>query len=154
MTGQEIIDKILFFKGLNAKSFSEKIGLDRPQAIYDIQKGKTKAISGKLANKIISVFPDFNKIWLLTGEGNMLKTPEQTNSLEYSTSSISLELIQAMIEERKRHDEERKRHDEMNAELIRQNGSLIRMLEERENGLVQNKGDASCADADESGLVG
>lgn len=64
------------------------------------------------------------------------------------------EFVEALFEERKRHDEERKRHDEMNAELIRQNGALIRLLEEREAGLVQNKGDASCADASGSELVG
>lgn len=31
-----VIDKILSYSGLNAKMFAEKIGLDRPQAIYDI----------------------------------------------------------------------------------------------------------------------
>lgn len=68
MNAGEIIDKILKDKGLNAKSFSEKLGLERPQAIYDIQKGKTKSISPQMANKIISVFPDISKSWLLTGE--------------------------------------------------------------------------------------
>lgn len=68
MNAGEIIDKILKDKGLNAKSFSEKLGLERPQAIYDIQKGKTKSISPQMANKITSVFPDISKSWLLTGE--------------------------------------------------------------------------------------
>ena len=36
-------------------------------------KNKTKAISDNLANKIISVFPQYSKSWLLTGEGEMLK---------------------------------------------------------------------------------
>lgn len=79
---------------------------------------------------------------------------EADNEQTSSKQAVPYEFVEALIEERKRHDEERKRHDEMNAELIRQNGSLIRLLEEKENGLVQNKGDASCADADESGLVG
>ena len=60
-------------------------------------------------------------------------------------------LIQALIEERKRHDEERKRHDEMNAELIRQNGSLIRLLEEKEKTFVQTEV-AKCAVKSEFGL--
>lgn len=72
--------------------------------------------------------------------------------LKKDLKGIPSQFVEALFDERKRHDEERKRHDEMNAELIRQNGSLIRMLEERENGLVQNKGDASCADVSESGL--
>lgn len=70
------LDKILIYTKLNPKSFSEKLGLSRPQAIYDIQKGKTKNFSQAMINKIISVFPEFNKSWLLTGEGEMLKEPE------------------------------------------------------------------------------
>ena len=82
----------------------------------------------------------------------MIKLLTDKYNLEEKKKGVPYEFLEALIEERKRHDEERKRHDEMNAELIRQNGSLIRMLEERENGLVQNKGDASCADVSESGL--
>lgn len=77
---------------------------------------------------------------------------EADNGQTSSKQTVPYEFVESLIEERKRHDEERKRHDEMNAELIRQNGSLIRLLEEKENGLVQNKGDASCADASGSGL--
>lgn len=73
MSGADIICKILTHYQLNPKSFSEKIGLERPQAIYDIQSGKTKNISAKMADKIISVFPEVDRSWLLTGEGNMLK---------------------------------------------------------------------------------
>lgn len=74
MKGSYIMNKLLSFYNLNGKSFSEKIGLERPQAIYDIQNGKTKNISVNMANKIISVFPDISRTWLLTGEGEMLKT--------------------------------------------------------------------------------
>lgn len=70
--GSEILSKLLVYSGLNAKKFSEKIGFNRPQAIYDIQKGKTKNISIALADKIISVFPELDKAWLLTGEGDMV----------------------------------------------------------------------------------
>ena len=41
--------------------------------LYDIQKGKISGISEKLAELIIEKFPHYNKIWLLTGEGEMLK---------------------------------------------------------------------------------
>lgn len=71
-----------------------------------------------------------------------------------SIRSVPYEFVQAMIEERKRHDDERKRHDEMNAELIRQNGELIEMLQERKKTDVHLKDDAICATAKESGLAG
>ena len=76
------LNNILVYTKLNPKSFSEKIGLARPQAIYDIQKGKTKNFSQAMINKIISVFPEFNKSWLLTGEGEMLKSKVSNNNLE------------------------------------------------------------------------
>jgi len=50
---------------MRPKAFSDAIGNEKPQAIYDIQKGKTKNISESMAIKIISVFPEFNKSWLM-----------------------------------------------------------------------------------------
>lgn len=70
---KEVILKLLDYSKLNAKQFSEKLGMKRGQAIYDIISGKTKRISEKLANQIISEFPEINRTWLLTGEGEMLK---------------------------------------------------------------------------------
>lgn len=74
MVTKERIEKILEIYSINAKLLAERIGLDRPQAIYDILHGKTKSISDAMAIKIVSVFPEINKIWLLTGEGNVLNS--------------------------------------------------------------------------------
>lgn len=73
MTGSDVVNKLLEYSEMNPKKFSEKIGLMRPQAIYDIQNGKTKNISPGMVDKIISVFPEIDRVWLLTGEGEMLK---------------------------------------------------------------------------------
>lgn len=70
--GSDIIDRCLAHLGITAADFSKKIGLERPQAIYDLQKGKTKNISNTMADKIVSAFPEFNRVWLMTGEGEML----------------------------------------------------------------------------------
>lgn len=81
MNAQERIAKLLEIYQLNAKVFSEKLGFDRPQVIYDILNGKTKGISEKMAIKIISAFPEVNKSWLLSGEGlevhTMVLSPEK-----------------------------------------------------------------------------
>lgn len=71
---KERIEKIADYYNLSVKALSEKIGLDRPQALYDILKGKTKSVSYNMAERINSVFPEINRIWLLTGEGEMLST--------------------------------------------------------------------------------
>lgn len=74
--GQYIITQLLGHLQLNAKAFSEQIGLDRPQAIYDIQKGKTRNISHEMADKILAAFPLLSRQWLLTGEGSIIPTAE------------------------------------------------------------------------------
>lgn len=78
MNSQEKIEKLLNYLEINSKEFSERLGYDRPQIIYDIQKGKTKRISETLANKIISVFPNIRKAWLLADDGEMLMNTEET----------------------------------------------------------------------------
>lgn len=72
MDASEIIEMLLKFSKLNASEFAMKIGTKTTQAIYDLQRGRTKTISSSMADKIISCYPQVNKAWLLTGEGDML----------------------------------------------------------------------------------
>jgi len=74
MTGADIINEILAELKIKASIFSKSLGYERPQKIYDIQKGKTKNISNELADDIVFTYPQFNKSWVLTGEGPMLKS--------------------------------------------------------------------------------
>lgn len=73
MTASQKIEKILKHLNINAKTFSEELGYERPQIIYDILKGKTKRISENLATKISSVYTEIDRVWLLTDERTMLK---------------------------------------------------------------------------------
>jgi len=125
---QEIIDR----EGLNAKVFSEKLGFERPQRIYDILKNKTKTISEDLANKIISVFPPYSKVWIITGEGDMLKSDigshNQDNTASFNvlsnvnsdkTLGTALEkLICEMSEQRKSYTDMIAKRDEQIDKLI------------------------------------
>lgn len=71
MNPSEKIEAILKHLDLNAKAFADALGYERPQIIYDIQKGKTKRISPELADKITSVFSEISRSWLLADEGDM-----------------------------------------------------------------------------------
>ena len=93
---KEVIIKLLDYSNLNVKQFSEKLGMKRGQAIYDIMSGKTRRISEKLANQIISEFPEINRSWLLTGEGEMLKD-YSANSSEHSVSIAGTEIKENKI---------------------------------------------------------
>lgn len=72
MTGSEIISLILSDLGIKAPTFAKTIGVQY-QRILDIQSGKTKRISPKLVDNIVEAYPKYNKVWLLTGEGEMIK---------------------------------------------------------------------------------
>lgn len=71
----EIMEEILSYVELNPKQFSESLGFDRPQAIYDIMNPLKKVgISKNMADKICSKYTNINKMYLLTGEGKLLNT--------------------------------------------------------------------------------
>lgn len=59
---------------MNPKSFSELCGYERPQAFYDILRGKTKNISASMSERILNAVPQLSRTWLLTGEGPMMQT--------------------------------------------------------------------------------
>lgn len=69
----EIMEEILSYVELNPKQFAESLGFDRPQAIYDIMNPQKKVgISKNMAEKICSKYTRINKMYLLTGEGQLL----------------------------------------------------------------------------------
>lgn len=85
MNTSERLSMLIEYSGLNATKFAEKINAKTKQAVYDLLKGKTKSISPDMESKIVSCFPQINRIWLLTGEGDMLKQPskeENNNELD------------------------------------------------------------------------
>ena len=72
MDSPKVINFILEKESLKAGTFAKRIGVT-PTQIYDLLSGKTKKISESVANKIISAFPIYNKIWILTGVGNPIE---------------------------------------------------------------------------------
>jgi plasmid maintenance system antidote protein VapI len=72
-SGSEILNELLQKEGINPNQLAAKMKLNRTQAIYDILNNKIKKISDNHADKILKEYPYYNKVWLLTGEGDMLK---------------------------------------------------------------------------------
>ena len=75
-SGNEIIEQVLSVLEMKAPTFSSSIGVEY-QRINDIQRKKTKKISGVVASAIVKKYPQFNINWLLTGEGEMLRKKEE-----------------------------------------------------------------------------
>ena len=69
---KDILAGILSELGQNTREFSDNIGYSLTK-LYDVQRGKTKRLSDELIELILEKYPRFNKVWLMTGEGEMLQ---------------------------------------------------------------------------------
>ena len=87
-----IIEKVLSYLRMKPTPFAKSIGV-HPTQIFDIKSGKIKSISPAVAEKILAVYPFFSKLWLLTGEGEMLNpnVPEPKGTEEKSENDVVIE---------------------------------------------------------------
>lgn len=65
-------DKYLKQKGLNDNQVTIRLGLS--QGLIGKSRGEGRDLSSRSVNKILDFYPDINRVWLLTGEGEMLRT--------------------------------------------------------------------------------
>jgi hypothetical protein len=88
-----VVAAIMGKYGINSAEFARIIGKN-PTYVNDVKNGKTKKISEQVAEKIIGQWPELSKIWVLTGEGQMLSTStpasEPTAKAERSYSEPTL----------------------------------------------------------------
>lgn len=93
MKASEIIEKAIEYSGLNPAEFAKRVGLN-PQNIYDIQKGKTKKLSGNIRTKIKLSYPEFSDMWLIDGRGAMLTTHPHIISGNYNIQAVNSRVSQ------------------------------------------------------------
>ena len=65
MNTNEVINTILERENIKGATFAKKIGI-KPTQIYDLLTGKTKRISEDICQKILSVYPQYNRAWILS----------------------------------------------------------------------------------------
>lgn len=77
----KIFKELLDALEMNPKQLSEAIGKSRPQWAYDVlNEEKNVGISKNVAELVCNKFPQINKSYLLTGDGNLLV--EESNAIE------------------------------------------------------------------------
>lgn len=132
MTGKELRE-ILLNAGYVLSDIADKMKIS-PQTLNSRLNAKTIKI--EFVKELCSVIEKPLSFFSKENEGN--------DNLQNGV--VPYEFVQAMIEERKRHDE-------MNAELIRQNGELIEIIKETKKTIVQPDAqkDATCATVSASG---
>ena len=99
-TPPQIIEALAEYLKISVAELSQKAGYERAQSFYDVLNGKTKNISPKMANNIVSAFPEINKDWLLTGNGEMLIEDDEEEEpylrAERNKYGLSLQRIQEL----------------------------------------------------------
>lgn len=147
MSSSEVISHILDYERIKAATFASAIGV-KPTQIYDLQSGKIKKISPTIADKISYAYPHYNKIWLLTGEGEMLNDNKcllkdnsavvngsgnsvvsgENNKLEISRCQDDLEAAMREIQYLKDIIKEKDKRLEEKDKLIEEKERLINVL--------------------------
>ena len=74
------IEKIITRSGMNPNAFARHIGLPRGENLYQIKRGNN-GISQDVARRICDKFPNVNKLWLLTGEGEAFSDANSPSDL-------------------------------------------------------------------------
>lgn len=65
------LEQVIKWAGNSTNKFAQVIGLKRSENLYQIKRGSF-GISKDLSSQITRKFPQINRAWLLTGEGEML----------------------------------------------------------------------------------
>lgn len=86
----EILKILIESKNINYSQLAKSLKI-LPQNLYDIKSGKAK-LSRRLADLIVTVYPDISRSWLLTGEGNMLNEEMQDPKPEYTKTPTNKDL--------------------------------------------------------------
>lgn len=116
------IDRLMQFikhAGLSARQFDLSIGASNG---YTLRMKKNNASVGSdVIENILRVYPQLNVVWLLTGEGSMLKTKKEAEPLDFDQLSREKQHeIEAIIEKKiiERHEKDlQKLIQEIRAEI-------------------------------------
>ena len=104
------IDRLIQFiqhAGMSARQFDISIGASNG---YTLRMKKNHAsIGSDVIESIIKTYPDLNVVWLLTGDGTMLKSQEQSEELDFDKLSPQRQqaierIIEDKIKEKQRND--------------------------------------------------
>ncbi|WP_367176880.1 hypothetical protein [uncultured Eudoraea sp.] len=98
------------YAGLSARQFDLSIGASNG---YTLRMKKNNAsIGSDVIENILRVYPQLNVVWLITGEGDMLKKPVEAETLDFDNLPKSRQKeIEDIIEQKiKERQEEELKH--------------------------------------------
>lgn len=144
---ERIIDRFdayMSSTGLNDNKVTVQLNLSK--GLIGKSRKPGRELSNKIVSQILETYTDLNRVWLLTGEGSMLNTPEQETPVQEQPvpNNSLLDYLQRKIAELESKIE--KLNDEK-ADLLQENAIL-----KYENMMLSpRKGDA--VDAESSSVA-
>lgn len=113
-------DKYMKYSGLNDNKVTVQLGLT--VGVIGKSRKEGRDLSDKVIEEILNYYTDINRIWLLTGEGNMLKEQSVFINSEDTNQQQNDMTIQELLEAIKRRDQQMD-------EMLSQQGRLISIIE-------------------------
>ncbi|WP_295940513.1 hypothetical protein [uncultured Alistipes sp.] len=83
------IEAVIKWANMSTNYFARHIGLARGENLYQIKRGNN-GISLDVADRIVACFPQVDKLWLLTGEGQMF-ADERMHSAQIPFYNVDVE---------------------------------------------------------------
>ena len=127
------LDKYLSYKGISDYRATLDAGLSK--GVIGKSRENNRDLSNKVVEKLVEVYSDLNKVWLLTGEGEMLKNASaiaenhsisiageevKENNIRVNTDETIASLIAEVAAQRK-----------LTEIALKQNSDLIALLGQR-----------------------
>lgn len=92
MKPKERILKIQEITGMNGAKLAAHIGVET-DALKSIRTEKVLKISQRVADAVVKKFPKFNKLWVMTGEGEIFNESEEVSPKEFNYDARINELL-------------------------------------------------------------
>lgn len=80
-------DKYMNLRGLNDNKVTVQLGLTI--GIIGKSRKEGRDLSDNSIEQILNFYTDINRVWLLTGEGEMLRTEQKTENFSENNSGVS-----------------------------------------------------------------
>lgn len=121
--------QIANFYNISLRKLSEVLELKSPQVFYDMKAGKVQGVSRTLLESIKDKLPDVNDVWLLTGEGEMMKESPQNHQVIGNNSGIANNGNGVVIHPKEESADVVKRMQDQIDELLSQNRTLLNIVD-------------------------
>lgn len=150
MAVKERLKEYLDYKRISMRQFTIAIGVS-PSYVSNINK----SIQPDKIDSITNIYPDLNTGWLLTGEGEMLKSADKPIPTSNNASSDPMSILQFLMEEKKAASaqiEELIRQNGILSETIRSQNEIIKKAMGNQESDVHLGDSATCANVSGSDL--